>query len=247
MISDLFFTILYQPIYNSLVFLVAFMPFHDIGLAVVIVTLFVKFVLFPLTHKTTKTQASIKIIEPEINKIKEEYKDDKQEQSKKVMELYKQHGINPFSGCVLFLIQFPIIIALYWVFWKGLEGGINPEQLYGFVSIPQNISTSFLGIIDISDKSIFLAALAGISQYFQMKLSLPPTPKKEVGEKPSFKDDFKKSFNLQMRYGLPVLVFFIAYTISAVIALYWLTANLFSISHELLVKRKAQKQANKSI
>ncbi|MEX0934045.1 MAG: YidC/Oxa1 family membrane protein insertase [Candidatus Paceibacterota bacterium] len=238
MISNIFFTTLYQPIYNSLVFLVSFMPFYDIGLAVVLLTLVVKFILFPLAHKTTKTQASIKVFEPEVQRLKEEYKEDKQEQSRKIMELYKKHGVNPFSGCLLFLVQFPIIIALYWVFWKGLENGINTEQLYSFVIAPAKISTDFLGLIDISGRSFFLAALAGISQYFQIKLSMPSTLPKKEGAPASFKEDFKRSFQLQMRYGLPVFVFFIAYTISAVIALYWLTSNLFSIVHELFVKRK---------
>lgn len=239
MISDIFFTILYQPLYNGLVFLISIVPFNDIGLAVVILTLLVKFLLFPLTHKTTKTQAHMKTIEPEMKKIKEENKEDKQEQSRKIMELYKKHGINPFSGCFLFLIQLPIIIALYWVFWKGLINGINAEQLYSFITIPSKISMNFLGILDVSEKSFLLAGIASVSQYFQMRLAIPPVKKEEKENKErTLGDDFKKSFSLQMRYGLPIFVFFIAYSISAIVALYWATSNLFSIAHEVFVKRK---------
>lgn len=239
MISDLFFSILYQPLYNGLVFLSVAIPFGGVGLSVVLLTLGVKFLLFPLTHKSTKTQAYIKKLEPEIKKVKELYKDDKQQQSRKIIELYNKHGINPFSGCMLFIVQLPIIIALYWVFWKGLANGINEEQLYSFVTAPENFSMTFFGY-DIGGKSIILALLAGVTQFYQMKLAVPPIPKRDPTQgKPSLKDDFARSFNLQMRYGLPVFVVFISYTISAAIALYWVTSNLFSIGHELLVKRKA--------
>ena len=240
MISDIFFTILYQPLYNGLVFLISVMPFGDVGVAIVLLTIVVKLILFPLTHKTTKTQARMRTIEPEMKEIKEKHKDDKQEQSRKIMELYKKHGINPFSGCLLFLIQLPIIIALYWVFWKGLVDGVKIEDLYSFVSSPLQISTDFLGVLDISGKSMLLALLAGVSQFYQLKLALPPLKKREESEgPPTMKDDFARSFNLQMRYGLPIFVVFISYTISAMVALYWVTSNVFSLVHELLVKRKA--------
>ncbi len=97
----------------------------------------------------------------------------------------------------------------------------------------------FLGIL-LSGKSIVLALLAAITQYYQIKLSIPPMAPAEKGAKPSFKDDFARSFNLQIRYILPVVVFGISYTISAAIALYWATSNIFSVGHELYVKRKAQ-------
>ena len=97
---------------------------------------------------------------------------------------------------------------------------------------------SFLGF-DLAHKSVIFAAIAAISQYFQIKLSVPPIAPSEKGTKPSFKDDFARSFNVQMRYMLPVIVFGIGYSISAAIALYWTTSNLFSIAHELYVKRKA--------
>lgn len=241
MISDFFFVTLYQPIYNALIFLVTVVPYADVGIAVVVLTLLVKVLLFPLTHKSTKAQAEIRRIQPEMEKIKETHKNDRQEQSRKMIELYQKHGINPFSGCLLFLVQFPIIIALYWVFWRGLEGGVvNAEQLYSFVTAPVEISMNFLGILDISGRSVLLALLAAISQYYQMKLAMPPLPPRKEGELPSLKADFAKSFNLQMRYGLPIIVFFVAYTISAVIALYWFVSNIFTIGHELFVKRKAE-------
>jgi len=175
------------------------------------------------------------------------------------MELYKKHGVNPFSGCVVLIIQLPIIIALYWVFFKGLKVDtslisaaeyatgyihttlLNQELLYSFVHIPELIKINFLGLIDMTGKSAILAFLAGASQYFQIKLSMPGGDKKpSLKSTGSLKDDLAQSMSFQMRYILPVFVAIFAYTISAAVALYWVTSNVFSICHELFVRRKAK-------
>ncbi|MHB1118272.1 MAG: YidC/Oxa1 family membrane protein insertase [Minisyncoccota bacterium] len=98
----------------------------------------------------------------------------------------------------------------------------------------------FLGIL-LSSKSVILALVAAVTQYYQIKLSIPPLAPAGEGETPSFKNEFARSFNMQMRYMLPLIVFGISYSISAAIALYWATSNIFSIGHELYVKRKAIK------
>ncbi len=242
MMIDIFNTLFYEPLYNGLVFLISVVPGADLGIAIVLLTLVVKFLILPLSHKSVKSQAKIRTIEPEVKEIKNKFNKDKQEQARKVMELYKKHGVNPFTGCFLVLVQLPIVFALYWVFFKGL-GDINTEIIYSFINIPQNINTQFLGLIDMMDKSVFLALIAGIAQYYQMKLSLPPlTPdmnKKNNGEL-SFKEEFIKNMSTQMRYVLPVFVFFIAYTISAAVALYWAINNIFSVVHELIVRKQAK-------
>ncbi len=235
--SGFFFTVFYQPIYNTLVFLIDTVPGGNVGVAIILLTIGVRTVLLPFSHKSVVSQAKMRAIAPHVEKLKEKYKDNKQEQARKTMELYKEHGINPFSGCLLVLIQLPIIFALYFVFFKGLPN-LNTEILYSFVSAPTTMNMMFLGIM-LSKKSIILALLAAITQYYQIKLSIPPMAPAEKGAKPSFKDDFARSFNLQIRYILPVVVFGISYSISAAIALYWATSNLFSIGHELYVKQKA--------
>lgn len=239
MIGDIFTTFIYEPLYNGLIFLISVVPFGDVGLAIILLTLIVKFVLFPFAHKGTTTQARMKAIEPEVSEVKKRYEKDKQEQAKKVMELYQKHGLNPFSGCLLFIVQIPVIIALYWVFWKGLSGGINTEPLYAFMSVPEKTNFNFLGFIDITGKSYLLATLAGVSQFFQLHLSLPPADKSQKVS--SFKDEFARNFTFQMRYVFPIFVFFISFSISSAVALYWVTSNLFSIVHELFVKRKVMK------
>ena len=235
-ISDIFSVTLYQPLYNGLVFLISIVPFADVGIAVVLLTLLVKLILFPFTHTSIKTQAKIKTIQPEIDKIKGELKNDKQEQARHVMQLYKDKGINPFSGVLLIIIQIPIILALYWVFFRGGLPEINIDILYSFIEAPRMVNMDFIGLIDVSGRSIILAALAGISQYFQIKFSLPPM--KERTESPSLKDDLARSFQLQMRYVLPVFIFIFSYFISAAVALYWVTSNIFAIGQEIVIRRK---------
>lgn len=257
MFMSFFNTVLYEPLYNGLIFLTTTIPGADIGIAVVILTLIVKFLLFPLAHKGIKTQAKMRTLEPEIKEVKEKHGDDRQKQAQEMMELYKKHGISPFSGCLPILIQLPIIIALYWVFFKGLQvdaaivdsvahmagyiprEALNQESLYTFISLPEQIKVTFLGFIDMTDKSVLLALIAGISQFYQMKLAMPGDGKPTLQSTGSLKDDFAQNMRFQMRYVLPVFVAIIAYTISAAIALYWLTSNIFSICHELSVRRKA--------
>jgi YidC/Oxa1 family membrane protein insertase len=240
----IFNTFIYEPLYNGFIFLITIVPGHSLGLAIILLTLIVKTILLPLAHKQSKSQRNIKKIEPEMRELREKHKDDKQEQARKTMELYQKHGINPFSGCFLMIVQIPIIIALYWVFFRGLKDGINYDILYSFAHQPIEMTTVFLGQIDLMGKSLFLAAIAGIAQFFQMQLAMPALPKPEVDStKPAtelnFKDEFAKTMNTQFRYILPGMVFFFAYTISAAVALYWATSNIFSIIHELYVKREA--------
>ena len=234
--SGIFSTLFYQPLYNGLVYLVDIVPGGNVGIAIILLTIGVRVILFPLSHKSIVSQAKMRSITPHIEKLKEKHKDNKQEQARKTMELYKEHGINPFSGCLLVLLQLPVIFALYFVFFKGLPN-LNADILYSFVKHPEVINMMFLGIL-LTKKSFILALIAAITQYYQIKLSMPALAALDKDAKPSFKDDFARSLNMQMRYMLPLIVFGVSYTISAAIALYWATTNLFSIAQELYVKSR---------
>ncbi|OGZ10859.1 MAG: hypothetical protein A3D67_02695 [Candidatus Lloydbacteria bacterium RIFCSPHIGHO2_02_FULL_51_22] len=243
MLSFLFNTFIYDPIYNGFVFFVDITPFHNVGLAVIFITILVRLIILPITHKTVRSQAKMKALEPEITRIKGETKHDTQEQTKRVMELYQKHGVNPFSGCLMLIIQTPILLALFWLFNNEISNGFSTERLYSFIEIPQYISLLFLGFIDMSQRDIFLALAAGISQYFQIKLAVPPLPPRDANAgTPSLKDEFARSFQTQTKYVFPVMVFFLSFKMfPSAVALYWATSNLFSIAHELFVRRKAQK------
>jgi YidC/Oxa1 family membrane protein insertase len=177
-------TIFYQPIYNSLIFIIDHITFGDVGFAIILVTIIIKLILSPLTRKSIKSQILMKRMEPEIKQIKKDFPN-KEEQAKKTFELYKKYETNPFSGCLVVLLQLPVIFALYYVFFKGLS--INPDLIYSFIKVPESLNTNFLGLIEMADKSIVLGLLAGITQFIQGYLSTALKPKveivKEIGEK----------------------------------------------------------------
>jgi len=236
MLSNIWNTVLYQPLLNALAFLVEIIPGGDVGLAVIILTLLVKIILLPLSQKSIESQAEMNILAPELNKIKESGAS-KEEQARLTFELYKKHKVNPFSGCLLVLIQIPIIFALYFVFLKGLN--FQLDSLYSFINIPEHTNMFFLGLIDISAKSLPLAIIAGVSQYLQAHFMPKPisSPNKN-GSAGSFTESFAKSMHTQMKYVFPFIVAFIAYSISGAIALYWITSNLFMVGQQIYVKKE---------
>ena len=236
MLSNIWNVVLYQPLLNALAFLVSVIPGGDVGVAVIILTILVKVVLFPLSQKSIESQAQMSILTPELNKIKASGAS-KEEQARLTFELYKEHKTNPFSGCLLVLIQIPIIFALYYVFLKGInfESGL----LYSFIHIPEHSNMLFLGLLDITQKSLILAVLAGVSQYLQAHFMPKPTASPAPsGAAPSFQESFAKSMSMQMKYIFPFIVAFIAYSISGAVALYWITSNLFMVGQQIYVKKK---------
>jgi YidC/Oxa1 family membrane protein insertase len=238
MISEIWNLVLYKPLLNVLAMLVSFIPGGDLGVAVIILTILVKVALLPLSQRSIKNQAKMKLLEPELNKIKASGAS-KEEQAKQTMELYKKHKTNPFSGCLLVFIQLPIIFALYYVFLKGIS--FNSESLYSFVSIPSTVSMNFLGFWDISGKSLILAILAGISQFFQAYyMPKAPEPSADAKKDGSFQATFAKSMNMQMKYVFPFIVAFIAYSVSGAIALYWVTSNIFTIGQQIYANKKSK-------
>jgi YidC/Oxa1 family membrane protein insertase len=232
--SFIYHSLIYQPLYNALIFLVKIVPLEDAGIAVILLTLLVRFVLFPLSRKAVITQVRMQEIGPELNKIKENYKDNPQEQARLTLEIYRSNKINRFSGILVLIIQIRIIWALYRIFLHSGLPKVDATLLYKFISAPAHISTSFLGLIDITSKSALLAIFAAITTFFQMKIASGNL--KPKGD--SFGDNLTRSMQTQMKYVFPVLVFFISYKISGVIALYWLTTNLFTIGQEIVVRKK---------
>lgn len=231
--SYLYHTFFFDPLYNSLMVLFKVLPWADAGIIVIILTILVRLVLFPLSRKAVFTQVKMGEIGPELEQIKERYKDKPEEQARQTLSLYKNNGINPFSGILVILIQLPLIFSLYQIFLHFPE--VKTELLYSFVTAPALVNTVFLGLIDISHKSLIIAFLAALSTFFQLQVTSKnqTTPKGN-----SFGDNLTRSMQTQMKYLLPIIVLFISYKISGVIALYWLTTNLFSIGQELFVRNQ---------
>lgn len=235
--AGLFHSIIYLPLYNALVFLIGIMPGEEIGLAVIALTILVRIVIFPVAQNSIRTQVALREITPELDKIKTQYKDNKEEQTRQTFALYKERHINMFAPFLLLLVQIPLLLGLYLVFLRGGLPAIDPGFLYSFVSVPANPNMEFLGVFNMAGRSIVLALLAGLTQYFYIRLSMPAPAKHGTG----FQHDLARSMHLQMRYGMPVLITIFAYSFSAAIALYWVVGNLFSIGQEVWVKRSLHK------
>lgn len=228
--------VFYRPLYNLLLGIIAIMPGADVGLAVITLTIIVKLILFPLTQRSIYSQIEMKELEPEINAIKARVAD-KAEQNKQIFALYKEKKVNPFSSCLLILIQLPIIIALYLVFLHGFtETSVLP---YSFVNAPETFNMNFLGFFNLAEKSIIFAVLAAGTQFIQGWLAQKRQGKPQGGE--GMAGQFAKTLQIQMLYVLPIMIGFIAYSISAAVALYWITSNIFTIGQELYTRRKMQK------
>lgn len=227
--------ILYQPLLNILVLLYTYVPGHDFGVAVILLTIIVKLVFYPLGVKSIKSQKALSELQPKIKEIQTKYKDDKEQQTKEIMALYKKEKINPFSGCLPILIQLPVLIALYRVFWSGLA----PEQmslLYSFVPFPGVIDSMFLGIVDLAKPNIIIAILAGIFQFIQIKKA---SPKTKINKKSGVSDHMQK----QMQYFMPGFMVLILLRLPSAVGLYWLTTTLFTIiQQQIIFKKKEEKE-----
>jgi YidC/Oxa1 family membrane protein insertase len=227
--------IFYQPILNALVFFYETVAVRDFGIAIILTTLLLRLILAPFFHKGAHQQAVMQRIQPKIKKIQETHKGDKEKQTRALMELYKEHGVNPFSSILLLIIQIPILIAVYGI----IKSGIGPNELshlYSFVSKPTLITHSFLGILDLESKSFILVFLAAIAQYVQARLTIihkdpnggPLSPAEKMAR--------------QMTFIGPLVTVFIFYNLPAAVGLYWLVSSIFSIFQQLIVNRSVQKK-----
>lgn len=210
-----------------------YIPGHDFGIAIIFLTILIRVVLYPLSVKAVNSQKSLQELQPKIKLIQEKYKDNKEKQAKEMLALYKTEKINPFSGLLLAIIQLPILIALYQVFWNGLK----PEELsglYAFVQNPGQINALFLNIINLSKPNIVFAVLAGAVQYFQTKMLLPQNSKVKQGKQA----DFSQIMQKQMTYFFPVFTVIILLGLPSALGLYWTTSGLFSIVQQYFILKK---------
>lgn len=238
-------TIVYVPLYNVLV-LILNISWVDAGLAAVILTVLVKVLLYPLAKKSTVAQLKMKEKEGELSSIKEKYKD-KQEQAVKIMEFYRTNNLNPFSSILTIIIQIPIVFSLYYIFFRSGLPAIDQTLLYSFIKAPASVSMVFLGFVDVSQKSIILAFLAAATSFWQMHLAsaLPKGTLNKLASAKGYgeaKEDFSQIMAKQMKYTMPLVVFFISWKISAIVALYWLVSNLVSIAQDVYIRKNLEFQ-----
>lgn len=228
---NLFNIVLYQPLFNALVFLYQYLPGHDFGIAVILLTVLIRLVLYPSMAKSLRSQKILAELQPKIKKIQEEFKDNRERQAKETMALYQKEKINPLGGCLPLFVQLPILIALYRVFWKGFETN-ELNNLYSFIPRPEQIDPHFLGLINLAAPSLVLAVLAGISQFLQTRHQTKASP--QSSGKGSA-DQFSNLMQKQMLYFFPVFTVFILWKLPAAIGLYWIATSVFSILQQYLI------------
>lgn len=231
----MFHTLFYIPLYNALISLTGIFG-GSLAIAVIVLTLIVKFILAPLSHKAIVSQIEQKKLQPLIEDLKKKYPDQK-EQSVKMMELYKEHKTNPFAGCLLIILQLPVIIALYQVFLAGAV--INTSELYAFVTAPEFVKSMFLGIDMAAQGSIILALLAGISQFLQMHWSpAMQQPATKVSDTADMQTKMAASMTTSMKYTMPIMIAVFGYAVPGAVALYWIISNVFMIAQERFVMKR---------
>ncbi len=225
----MFQTFIYIPLLNALVGFYNTVALQDLGMAIIFLTLAIRVIFLPLFYKGAKSQTLMQKLQPEIKKIQHNHKDDKEKQAKAMMDLYKAHNVNPFSGFLMILIQLPVLIGLYQVFLEG----ISPEtmvKLYSFISVPEQLNSTFLHLIDLQKPNIIMVILAAAAQYWQGSVSMP---KIEKGQELSTAEQMGQ----QMIFMGPIITLVILVTMPAAIGLYWLVTSLFSIIQQIYINK----------
>ncbi len=218
-------TLLYQPLFNLLVFIYNLVG-GDIGIAIIVLTILLKVVLAPLSHQSLKSQHALQQMQPKVEELKIKFKDQKEVLSQELMKLYKTEKVNPFSSCLPILIQLPFLIALYQVFSHGLASQ-NLDILYSFVQNPGQLNNTFFGWWDLTKPSWPLAVLTGAAQYWQSKSLL----KKPTGQTTNTTDT-ASMMNKQMLYIMPAVTVFFGFSLPGGLILYWLVNTLLTVGQQ---------------
>ena len=180
----------------------------NFGISIIIVTILIKILLLPLTLKQDKSMKEMKKLQPELEKIKEKYANDKQMLNIKTMELYKEHKVNPLGGCLPLLLQLPILFALFGVLRSGI--------------IPADSSFLWLKLTD-KDPYYILPILNGAVSFFQQKLM------GSADSNPQMKN---------MMYIFPVMMIYISYRMPSGLQLYWLTSSILAVVQQYFIMKK---------
>ena len=238
--QGLFTTILFQPIWNLLVWLYTTIPGRDFGVAVIALTVIIRLILWPLQQSTLKSQKAMQTLQPKLKELQAKFKDDKAAQNKAMMELYAAEKVSPFSSCLPLLIQLPFLIALYQVLRSGLSNA-DFGLLYPFVHSPGSINQVAFGFLNLAQKSIPLAVLAGLAQFWQTKMLPMSQPPTNMGE--GSKDERQLvQMNKMMLYTMPAFTVFIGATLPGGLTLYWLMTTLVAVLQQWLFLRNHKKK-----
>lgn len=235
-------SVFYQPLYNVLIFLISVVPLHDLGLAIIALTILIRIVLLVPSQRAIVSQRRMQELQPKLEKIKKEYAGNQEKIAQETMRLWKEHKVNPFGSCLPLLIQFPVLIALYYV----IQSGLNPDNtfmLYGPIANfdTSTIHTDFFGILDLTKANKYvLPVIVGMLQFAQLQLTFIHTKKKKDGEKGETKappSEMERA-NKMMGYIMPVMIALFTASVPAGVGLYWAVSTIFAIGQQAVVNRK---------
>lgn len=242
--SFLYTEALFRPLLNLLIGITNVLPGHSVGWAIIFVTIIVRLILLPsFLHQAKamqRNQEKMKKIQAQLDDAKKKHKNDKAKHAEETMRIYKEAGVNPASGCLPLIVQLPVLLALYRVFFTGL----TPDTyhfLYSFVADPVALSFTFLGI-NLSTPSLLLGVIAGIFQFIQMKY-LSPAPQAQPGGNEETAA-MMASMQKNMMYIFPAMTVFISFRLPAALALYWSVSTLFGIVQQMVVKKSLNLKEN---
>jgi len=218
LISQFFHSFIYQPLFEFLAFIYNLLPYKDLGLAVILLTLLIRLILLPFNIHSLKTQKKLAKLQPEIEKIQKKYKNNKEKQAQELFKLYQKQKVNPLNSFISLIIQVPILIGLYRVFLNGYRD-------FNFL---------FLGTINLSQPSLVMAFITAITQFVQAKLTMRERQQFISGKN----SKFQKFFQKQTNYFLPLFTFFILLKLPSVLALYFITSNIFTIFQQYFILKE---------
>lgn len=229
-------TLFVEPLFNLLMGFYYLIP--NLGVAIILLTLAVRFITLPMTIKQLKMGKKQRELMPELDKIKKKYKHDKKKQAEMQMALFKEHGINPASGCLTALPTVFIMIALYSVInmLSHTNGDRNlADMLYfdffGKMSL-SNLNSKFLiWELTMPDRLLILPIFAGIFQFLSSKMMMPLVARAEktAKETPDKTDDFAYNMQQQMLFMMPIMTIMIGLKLPAGTVLYLLITSLYSL------------------
>jgi YidC/Oxa1 family membrane protein insertase len=197
------------------------LPPHNYGIAIILLTIIVRVVFWPITHKSTESMKRMAAVAPLVNELRAKYKDNPQKQQQEIMALYKEHKVNPLGGCLPMLIQIPVFFALFMVLRSAIELRFASFLWIGDLSEPENL---FPGAIPFVGSLNLLPILMAGTMWLQMKLS------------PSAGDPAQQKI---MAVMMPIMMLVFLYNFASGLALYWTTQNVLMIVQQMMMKRKA--------
>lgn len=235
-------TFIIKPFLNFLVLMGSILPGHDLGVAIILLTLAVKIILFIPTQKSLEGQKKMQLLQPQIEALRKKHADDAVKMNQEIMKVWKENKINPFQSCLPLLLQFPVLIGLYHVIRDTQDLALSQHLLYAaFQNLPWTFDTMFLGLNLTMTYALLFAPLLVVLQFIQMKLTFYIADKKkakkidEAVHQPDNPQDMQQKI---MLYVLPLMIGFFAWKVPSAVSLYWGISTLFAIGQQLIVNRE---------